>query len=106
MIIHPGEARKGLIAQHLPIAADAAAKPGYEPRLRTCQRVVATLYGGRLRQCRAAAQRPSSSGPGRRPFTAKTRVRFPLGAPVDQAQVNIVRLTRPSSPRAADETTF
>src|ERR1700733_6575944 len=25
--------------------------------------------------------RPSSSGPGRRPFTAKTGVRFPLGAP-------------------------
>ena len=30
------------------------------------------------RQCR---KRPSSSGPGRRPFTAKTGVRFPLGAP-------------------------
>ena len=26
--------------------------------------------------------RPSSSGPGRRPFTAKTGVRFPLGAPM------------------------
>ena len=28
-----------------------------------------------------AARRPSSSGPGRRPFTAETRVRVPLGVP-------------------------
>ena len=31
--------------------------------------------------CRRPQQRPSSSGPGRRPFTAETGVRFPVGAP-------------------------
>ena len=35
-----------------------------------------------IRHYTAAGQRPSSSGLGRRPFTAKTGVRFPLGAPM------------------------
>jgi hypothetical protein len=35
--------------------------------------------------------RPSSSGPGRRPFTAKTGVRFPLGAPMKSMSYDIRR---------------
>jgi hypothetical protein len=35
-----------------------------------------------IRPRTAATTRPSSRGLGRRPFTAKTRVRFPLGAPI------------------------
>src|ERR1700678_441571 len=39
-------------------------------------------------------KRPSSSGLGRRPFTAETRVRFPLGAPAN----SIVCLTPQTLP--------
>jgi hypothetical protein len=39
------------------------------------------LYSSAAPLRRQVRQRPSSSGPGRRPFTAKTGVRFPLGAP-------------------------
>ena len=39
------------------------------------------LYSSAALLRRQVRQRPSSSGPGRRPFTAKTGVRFPLGAP-------------------------
>src|SRR5271168_916500 len=40
------------------------------------------LYSSAAPLRRQVRQRPSSSGPGRRPFTAKTGVRFPLGAPI------------------------
>ena len=43
----------------------------------------------------AASQRPSSSGPGHRPFTAETRVRFPLGAPIKSTTCQWTK--RPSS---------
>jgi len=50
---------------------------------RACQQTPALLIRSAWRRpTRPCHPRPSSSGPGRRPFTAKTGVRFPLGAPV------------------------
>ncbi len=53
------------------------------PARRACQPGNPRLYLAPLASApKHARPRPSSSGPGRRPFTAKTGVRFPLGAPI------------------------